>query len=123
MSCVVFLLDFAFDVVQYYVDVGIGRFESFVNRLREKYGTMLSARAAERDHQVAEMALTVVVNALSDDGFHMVKEDMDGWFSHQVVDNLPVSASLALNSGSRPGLGRARQSKTKPPPLPLKSLG
>ena len=30
---------------------------------------------------------------------------------------------LVLNCGSRPGLGRARQSKTKPPPLPLKSSG
>ena len=90
------LLDFTFDVVQYQVDVGIGRFEPFVNRLGEKYGAVLSARAAEGHHQVAEMALTVVVDALSDDGFDMVEEDMDGWFGHQVIDDFPVAAGLGL---------------------------
>ncbi len=42
------------------------------------------------------MALTVVVDALSDDGFHVVKEDMDGRLGHQVINDFPIAAGLGL---------------------------
>ena len=106
MSCVVLLLDFAFDVVQYHVDVGIGGLEPFVNGLGEEDGAVLAACAAERDHQVAEMALAVVVDALSDDGFHVVEEDMDGRLGHEVVDDLPVAAGLGLELGLATWVGQ-----------------
>ena len=98
-SCVVFLLDFAFDVVQHHVDVRIGRLEPFVNCLGTEDGAVLSARAAEGDHQVTEMAFAVVVDTLSDDGFHVVEENVDGWLGHQVVDDFPVAAGLGFELG------------------------
>ena len=100
------LFDFAFNVVQYQVDVWISRFEPFVNRLGEEDGTVLSARAAEGHHQVAEMALTVVVDALSDDGLDMVEEDMDGRLGHQVIDDFPVAAGLGLEFGLTTRIGQ-----------------
>ena len=90
------LRDFAFDVVQFQVDVGIGRLQPFVDGLGEEDGAVLSARATKGDHQIAEMALSVVVDALPDDAFHMVEEDMDGRFGHEVVDDLPIAAGLCF---------------------------
>ena len=91
-----FLRDFAFDVVEFQVDVMVSGLQPIVYRLREEDGAVLSACAAERDHEVTEMPLAVVVDTLPDDGFHMVEEDMDGWLGHEVVDDLPVAAGLGL---------------------------
>ena len=100
------LLDFAFNVVYHHVDVGIRRLEPFVNRLGEEDGTVLSARTAERHHQVAEMAFAIVVDTLSDDGFHMVEEDMDGRLGHEVVNDFPVAAGLGLELGLTAWVGQ-----------------
>ena len=100
------LLDFAFDVVHYNMDVRIGRLEPFVDGLGEEDGAVLSARAAERDHQVAEMPFAVVVDALTDDGFHVVEEDVDGRFGHQVVDDFPVATGLGLELGFAARIGQ-----------------
>lgn len=94
-----FLRDFAFDVIQFQVDVGIGHLQPFVDGLSEEDGAMLSTRATEGDHQVAEMALAVVIDTLSDDAFHMVEKDMDGWLCHEVVDDFPVASGLGLELG------------------------
>ena len=83
-------------MIQFQMDVGIGRLQPFVDGLGEENGAVLSACAAKRHHQVAEMPFSVVVYALSDDAFHMVEEDMDGWLGHEVVDDLPVAAGLGL---------------------------
>ena len=91
------------------MDVGIGGLQPFVNGLGEENGAVLSACAAKRDHQVAEMPLAVVVDALSDDAFHMVEEDMDGRLGHEVVDDFPVTAGLGLELGFAT---RIRQSTT-----------
>ena len=88
------------------MDVGIGRLQPFINRLGEEDGAMLSARAAKRDHQVAEMALAVVVDTLSDDAFHMVEEDMDRRFGHEVVDDFPIAASLGFEFGFATRIGQ-----------------
>ena len=103
------LLDFAFYVVQFQVDVWIIRLEPLVNRLGEEDGAVLSARAAEGDHQVAEMPLTVVVDALSDDSFHMFEKDMDGRFGHQIINDFPVAPRLGLELrfAARVGQGAA----------------
>ena len=91
-----FLLDSLFYMVQYQVNVGIGLFQPFVEGLGEKDGTMLSARAAEGHHQIAEMPFSVVVNTLTDNPFHMVEENVYGWLGHQIVDDFPVTACLGL---------------------------
>ena len=100
------LRDFAFDVIQFQVDVGIGHLQPFVDGLGKEDGAVLSARATKGDHQVAEMALTVVVDTLSDDAFHMVEKDMDGWLCHEVVDDLPVAARLGLELGLATWVGQ-----------------
>ena len=72
----------------------------------EEDGAMLSPCATKGYHQVAEMALTVVVDTLTDDAFHMVEKDMDGWFGHEVVDDLPVAAGLGLELGFATWVGQ-----------------
>ena len=100
------LRDFAFDVVQFQMDVGVSRLQPFIYRLGKEDGAVLSARAAEGYHQVAEMAFEVVVDTLSDDAFHMVEEDMDGRLGYEVVDDLPVAASLGLELGLTAWIGQ-----------------
>ena len=100
------LRDFAFDVIQFQMNIGVSRLQPFIYRLGKEDGAVLSARAAEGYHQVAEMALTVVVDALSDDAFHVVEEDMDGRLGHEVVDDLPVAASLGLELGLTARVGQ-----------------
>ena len=90
------LLDFAFDVVQYQMDVRVGRLQPFVYRLGEEDGAVLSACAAEGDHQVAEMTFFVVFHALAYDAFHVVEEDVDGRLGHQVINDFPVASGLGL---------------------------
>lgn len=96
-------------MIQYQMDIWISLFQPIVNRLREEDGTMLSARAAKGHHQIREMPFLVVLNTLTDNAFHMVKEVMDGWFCHEVVDDFPVAAglSLELRLSTRVGQGTA----------------
>ena len=92
-------MDFAFYVVEFHMDVGISRLQPIINRLCEEDGTVLTTRAAKGDHQVAEMPLLVVLDALTDDAFHVVEEDMDRRLGHEVVDDFPIAAGLGLELG------------------------
>ena len=100
------LRDFAFDVVQFQMDVGVSRLKPFVYGLGKEDGAVLSARAAKGYHQVAEMPLAVVVDTLTDDAFHMVEKDMDGRLGHEVVYDLPVAACLGLELGFAAWIGQ-----------------
>ena len=88
------------------MNVWVSRLQPFVDGLGKEDGAVLSARAAKRHHQVAEMPFAVVVDALSDDAFHMVEEDMDGWLGHEVVDDFPVATGLGLELGLATRIGQ-----------------
>ena len=57
---------------------------------------MLTAGAAKRDHQVVEMPLQIIVDALSDDAFHMVQKHMGLRLLDQILSHFPVASGLGL---------------------------
>ena len=59
-------MDVLFNVVDFDKDGRIGFPDPVSNALGKKHGSVLSACAAERKHQVAEMPLQIVVDALTD---------------------------------------------------------
>ena len=93
-------------MVQFQMNVRVFLFQPFIYGLGEEDGTVLPARAAKRNHQIAEMAFDVIVNALAHNAFHMVEEDMDERLGHEVVDDFPVAASLGLELGFAAWVGQ-----------------
>ena len=100
-------------MVQPHVYSRVGRLDPIGDALREKHGTMLSASTSKGDHQVAEMPLQVIVDALSDNAFHMLQKDMCLGLFRQVFHHFPVATRLGLELRftSRIGQGTAVEHK------------
>ena len=99
-------MDTLFDMVQFDIDGGIGGFQPISDGLGEKHGTVLPASATERDHQMVEMAFQIVVDALGDNGFHVIKKHVGLGLGFKVFDHLPVATGFGLELRFTSGIGQ-----------------
>ena len=89
-------MDVLFDMVECDVDGGVVGSDPIGDALREKDGAVLASSAAEREHQMGEMAFQVVVDALADQPLHMLKKQVGLGLFFQVFNHFPVTAGLGL---------------------------
>ena len=89
-------MDVLFDMVGFHDDIRVFFLDPIGNALGEEHGAVLSSCTAEGDHEMVEVALKVVVDALSYDPFDMVEEEVGLWLFIQIFSHFPITASLGL---------------------------
>lgn len=87
------------------------------------YGTVLTACTAETYGQAGETAFHIPFYGCIHQGVYVLEEDGDFSVLFKKADNGFVEAGEGLVTSYLPGLFTARQSNTKPPPLPEESSG
>ncbi len=106
--------------VHLYAELLVQMFRQVLCRV---HGAVLSAGAAEADRQIGEAAFHVALHGSVDKGVGMLQEYGYLAVVFQEADNGFVQSREGFVTLVLAGLFTARQSKTKPPPLPVESSG
>lgn len=99
-------MDVLFDVIDFDKDGRIGLADPVGDALGEVYGTVLPASAAKRDHQMAEMPLQIVVNALSDNGFYVIEKHLGLRLGFEIFDHFPITTCFGFELWLAPWIGQ-----------------
>ncbi len=89
-------MDVLFDMVGFHVHMGIRLLDPIGEVLGKIHRSMLPSGVSERDHEVAEVAFEIVVDALSDKAFDMVEEHLGLGFRIKILDHFPIATRLGL---------------------------